>query len=349
MQPPCQGHPQASYSTDIAPTGRGQSEASAEALLIQSDSDFLTQGWPGNGSSDDPYLIGSLSFAGEDPAITIRNTRAHFIIRNCRISGSGTESGLEFDNVSHGSIEACRFENLSCALFAERSNYTVVTGCSVLASWDSLIFGWCHSGSIESNLIEGTGGGFGVGIAIADHMDIINNTVSNESAGVYLSDVSSSSIVNNSIYNNDVGIEIRGASEQNRLYRNTIGPNTDNNALDNGLNNTWDDGVSQGNVWSDYTGVLEYPIPGTAGSVDRYPRAISSTTSTVDQFPWGMALELVLTVAAAGLLCVFIAVTTLQRRKASLKGLKGQGQEATGIPAKGEPKRLVPKCGSYNT
>ncbi len=345
----CQGHLQAQCSTEIAMAGRGQPAASAEAILIQSDSDFLTQGWPGNGSSDEPYLIESIGIFGYDPAITIRNTRAHFVIRECVISGSGTESGLEFDNVSHGCVEACRFENLSCALDADRSNYTIVRGCSVLASWDGLVFSRCSGGLIDSNSVNGTGGGFGVGVFTVENMRMVNNTLETNSVGFYLYEMLNSSILGNTVYDNDIGIDIVGVSQQNRLYGNTIGPNTDNNAVDNGVNNMWDDGVSQGNVWSDYTGVLEYAIPGTAGSVDRYPRAISSTTSTVDQFPWDMGLRLVLTVAAAGLLSVFIALTPLQRRKASPKGLESQGQEASGTSAKGEPKRSVPKCGSHDT
>jgi hypothetical protein len=43
------------------------------------------------------------------------------------------------------------------------------------------------------------------------------------------------------------------------------------NAQDDGMENTWDDGVSIGNFWGDYSGTGLYWIAGQAQSVDRFP------------------------------------------------------------------------------
>ena len=83
---------------------------------------------------------------------------------------------------------------------------------------------------------------------------------------------------------NDIGISCNGAARNNRVYYNTIIDNV-LNAEDDGLNNTWDDGISEGNYWSDWDGDGEYEISGYANAVDRYPRGpitptITTTTTT---------------------------------------------------------------------
>jgi hypothetical protein len=60
------------------------------------------------------------------------------------------------------------------------------------------------------------------------------------------------------------------------IYYNQLGWNTANNAQDDGSGHMWDDGVSQGNAWSDYDEVGDYSIPGSAGSVDSYPSLLES-------------------------------------------------------------------------
>ncbi len=57
------------------------------------------------------------------------------------------------------------------------------------------------------------------------------------------------------------------------IYTGTYG------ARDEGSSNQWDYG-NTGNWWSDYQPPGEYSIPGSAGSVDRYPRGPSTSTPT---------------------------------------------------------------------
>jgi len=55
------------------------------------------------------------------------------------------------------------------------------------------------------------------------------------------------------------------------IYHNMFENNL--NAEDDAAGGYWDDGVSEGNCWSDFTGNIggPYPIIGTAGTIDRYP------------------------------------------------------------------------------
>lgn len=55
--------------------------------------------------------------------------------------------------------------------------------------------------------------------------------------------------------------------------------------MDNGANNTWDDGVSRGNNYTDYDQEATVLIPGTAGAVDRYPSELVDDQAPVIDRP----------------------------------------------------------------
>jgi hypothetical protein len=80
------------------------------------------------------------------------------------------------------------------------------------------------------------------------------------------------------------------SGSNNTLFGNKIGWNGgpmsgDYNAMDYGSNNTWDDGVSAGNAWHDYSGTGMYSIYGSAGSVDRYPSLLTDARSPAIDSP----------------------------------------------------------------
>ena len=124
------------------------------------------------------------------------------------------------------------------------------------------------------------------------HCDVFNNTVMSSHIGIDLWFSEYCKIVSNKVFNcSQVGIRLTANSMYNRVYHNLIGCNA-LNGEDHGLSNTWDDGSSQGNSWSDYSGAGWYEIEGTAGSYDRYPSKlnmslynISHSTSTINSLP----------------------------------------------------------------
>lgn len=75
-------------------------------------------------------------------------------------------------------------------------------------------------------------------------------------------------VVNNTISNCSWGIAVSGSG--NSIFSNTLKENG-HNAVDNAPGNLWDDGISVGNNWDDYTGFGFYQIGGSAGAVDRFP------------------------------------------------------------------------------
>ncbi len=90
-----------------------------DRILIASNEDFETQalneGWTGNGTEINPYVIEDLNMTIYGWAVSIRNTSVHFRIQNCLIkrtnytqdSHLNTRACLNFINVSHGAVENC--------------------------------------------------------------------------------------------------------------------------------------------------------------------------------------------------------------------------------------------------
>ena len=121
------------------------------------------------------------------------------------------------------------------------------------------------------------------GFAIyVENCTLINNTaIGNSNAGIILIHADNCTIIGNIIRGNDLGLELHSSSNAilyfNMMYSNDI------NAEDaDGVNNQWDDNVSSGNSWDDYSGSGVYNVPGTAGSVDRYPFLLDFVLPTID-------------------------------------------------------------------
>ncbi len=437
-----------------------------ESITIDSDSDFIAQGWPGNGSISNPYLIEGLAIMSDDDCVKISNTSSYFVIRNCSFSWMldhhGT--GVYLRNVTHGTIELSTMSGLGVGIYDRHSTENVFRNNTIEDAWNGIaiescnnnvvsnntvtgnrraddihisisrnclvlgnfvrgisltwsinctvghnsglieglnIFGenlthWLHqihdnyfNGTIlgyfrdtSDSIIDGTlysqlilvnvtramisGGVFqnlsmgvqiidsadcivsdfvsknnfrvGVNIensynctivngSIAEHLigvsvsssertgikgtqmnnnsfsgievlssnscHFIENTISNGRSGVsiYMSNNCTLSendifgndvgvelwssnytlITNNIVHENEIGILLSSTTSHNLIYWNSFISNTDKNAVDDGIFNVWDDGISRGNIWSDYQGPGPYIIPGEAQSIDRFP------------------------------------------------------------------------------
>jgi parallel beta-helix repeat protein len=78
-------------------------------ISISGNSQFgtraATEGWSGDGSSIDPYIISNYRIhATGDHCISISNTDVHFVIRNCNLSGADV-AGVLLSAVLNGRIE----------------------------------------------------------------------------------------------------------------------------------------------------------------------------------------------------------------------------------------------------
>ncbi len=437
-----------------------------ESITIASDSDFISQGWPGNGSISNPYLIEGLAIMSDDDCVKISNTSSYFVIRNCSFSWLLTHhgTGVYLRNVTHGTIELSTMSGLGSGIVDLQSTENVFRNNTIEDTWHEIVIDSCNNNVVSNNtvtgnrgrdeiyihnsrkclvlgnfvsgivlsystnctvghnfgLIEGlniyssnlthwlhqiydnyfngkmlgyfrdtcdsiidgalysqlifvnvtrtmvSGGIFqnlsmgvqiinsadctlsdivsknnsmvgvniensynctivngsidehqigmsvssserigiegtqmnnnsyrGIEIVASTSCHFIENTISHNRIGVsiYMSnncslsendifgnevgvELSSSNytlFTNNIVHENEIGILLSSTTSHNLIYWNSFISNTDKNAVDDGIFNVWDDGISRGNIWSDYQGPGPYTIPGEAQSIDRFP------------------------------------------------------------------------------
>jgi len=287
-----------------------------ESFDIFSDTDFVDQGWPGNGSESDPFIIENLRIRAYLGAIVVWNTTSHFEIRRCHFtkleSSPGGGPAVNFRNVTNGRVT----DN-----FINGTHYGVgitnSTDCEITDnSLDDINFGGIfvdqgHEILIAKNTIHNTN----LGIEMEESTDftIRDNRIYDCGRGLYLTDVQTGIIAgnriwrntygvyltighgivtNNSIYaNTEYGIRIDSGIASNMVYGNRIGWNVGNNAEDNSNSTGWDNGLGVGNSWSDYNGTGQYPVPGSSGSRDRWPLVLIDNVNPIIDSPSDMDFE----------------------------------------------------------
>ncbi|MHA2135868.1 MAG: NosD domain-containing protein [Candidatus Thorarchaeota archaeon] len=97
-----------------------------EPIEIDGNDDFITQGWPGNGTEANPFRISGLSIYSEYASINISNVDASFAISNCWLyyddrPNDVSPFGVVLYNATNGIIESCRFTNLTYGIFINSS------------------------------------------------------------------------------------------------------------------------------------------------------------------------------------------------------------------------------------
>jgi parallel beta-helix repeat protein len=258
-----------------------------EPIVILSDSDFVQSGWPGFGTPDVPFVIENLRIESDETGIEIRNTRVHFVVRNCHVwlrldsspIPSSGRSAISLENVTNARIIDCALESSSRGVLIEDSNSFVLIG--------NVVSGYPTSSVVSYDPVSGVDLQDSANFTITDNSIIYwsnglemlrcndtaihNNTLAENKRGLRLRVSYQNLIINNTISQNElVGIRV-SSSGNNSIYGNMIGQNGEGNAYDNDGLNFWDDGISFGNAWSDYQGTGEYVIPGGSSNVDRFP------------------------------------------------------------------------------
>ena len=131
---------------------------------ITSNGDFETQGWPGNGSATNPYLIQNLNITTttDTACIWVMNTTSHFIIWDCLFTSPILEYGyplvicpITLTNVSNGMIESNYFVESQAAV----SGYSL-SNCSISDNILSVSFAGIHVTYSNSTVISNNTQGY---------------------------------------------------------------------------------------------------------------------------------------------------------------------------------------------
>ena len=264
------------------------------------------------------------------------------------------DDGIWFSDVRDLSDVIITFENNTLdgreiGYFLNRNNQqininqyseVIVVNCTnlVLHSGDiyGAYFGYSYKCVLERSYVHGSPY-IGVAIEESQKCNVTSNVIyENHLIGIHLEYSHNCTISLNSVFHNNPeeksdcgGISIDHYSTYNIVFANAIGWNF-GNAVDRGRggdirnNNTWDDGVSIGNWWDDYSGHGQYLIPGNEGSVDRYPSKLNDIVQTIFTEPLtpgdgngGDSPDFVLlvTVVGAGLVVIIVVILLVTRKR----------------------------------
>ncbi|MFW9847665.1 MAG: NosD domain-containing protein [Candidatus Thorarchaeota archaeon] len=249
-----------------------------DPIIISSDLDFIEQGWRGNGTIEEPYIIEGLNISSETPCITIENTVSHFVIRDSIFHMSYYyPSAIHLLNLTHGAIHNCSFTGEAYAIYGKMlSNLTIsdndMRECRSGVVLEESEFCWLTNNTLiwEQYNPYHSEDSDGISLNNINQTYIFNNTLLHSHTGIDLYKSFNNSILSNTVVAYWCGISVRQGA-YNCLYQNRVGWATEVNARDFGYSNSWDDNISVGNSWSDYVGEGIYEIGGTAGSIDKYP------------------------------------------------------------------------------
>ncbi|MFW6038479.1 MAG: right-handed parallel beta-helix repeat-containing protein, partial [Candidatus Saliniplasma sp.] len=243
-------NPHPSNSTDTSATISADYEEHPR-IVINSDTELAdyveSEGWSGDGTEDDPYIIGGLAVdgRGHDSGIFMGNVTDHFFLEDCYIFNAtrSTGGGLVLDNTNNGNIVNNTFSENSFGILIRDSSQNLIENNDIFDNFEggSLVGGSTNI-DIENNSIWDNGkgiyvfGGYdnnlstnrvennGIGIALDDDTrenNIFSNEVLDNSEGLILYESDSNLIDTNEFLNGQHGIKI-SSSSQNQVFNNTI-------------------------------------------------------------------------------------------------------------------------------
>ncbi|MHA2253811.1 MAG: NosD domain-containing protein, partial [Candidatus Kariarchaeaceae archaeon] len=180
-------------------------------ILITHDADFAYQGWPGEGTSEYPYIIESLNITGSGILIQILNTRADFSIIDNYFKGDNNHHGIELINVTRGTISNNIIYNCGTGLKLNTVNDTLISNNTIR---DNSVYGI----NVAENSMNNT---------------ICNNTLfRNENVGIPIGFGGGNFILYNNLSRNGRGITL-AQTENNKILYNRI--TSDNHLTFGGL------------------------------------------------------------------------------------------------------------------
>ena len=274
-----------------------------ESILIFGDADLLNQSveneWPGDGSPGNPFRIEGFRIVSDTyQCIRINSIKEYyFIIRNCFLVANNESWGvcIRIYNCSNGVVENCIMETgyqgadflqsndcrianccirgVGCGINLTLTVRLIVDDNVVVDCWWAIMLCGANDTQVENNYLSTND--VGVNSQFSGRTILENNTIVNNLTGLNTENncrdwnITYCNILNNT----DIGIQLTASTANFILFNNQIGWNGIN-AQDDGSFNRWDDGVTEGNSWSDYSGIGVYTIPGSSGSVGHFPTRI---------------------------------------------------------------------------
>ena len=267
----------------------------------------------GSGTESDPYIIEGWNILSGtfyyDDGITMKNTSAHFIVRDCYVENpmwyiiEYIPSGIILDNCTNGILDSNTIVKYFQygAYIRESDNITISN--SIFRCWKGVIGNQCDARlersdniTISNNICSTSSWkadavAYGISLSGSSNCTIEDNNCSLFAGyGIWVGG-SNNVVTQNVLYENTL-YGVGTSSRNSRIWNNSFyhnngaGDTFDSlhiQACDNGADNWWNSSDGYGNNWSDWRGpdlypmdgIVDYPYPidGSSGSLDYYPIA----------------------------------------------------------------------------
>jgi len=187
-------------------------------ISIMENQEFITEGWPGNGTINDPYEIENLEIlCDEETGIFIANTTVFFEISNCKFVANDGNMAFWFINITNGNVKNCLSE--SCYWIIWNSSLCSIESTIASVYEDIILWGCINCSVLDNSLISDTWGG--VIFDTCTNCTFARNAVVGSGAeGIWLIRGVNCSIQENEFAENVVGIGLLGSNDTLISYNN---------------------------------------------------------------------------------------------------------------------------------
>jgi parallel beta-helix repeat protein len=284
-----------------------------DPVFIDSNIDFETYGFPGNGTKVNPYVIEEYSFAEEETfGIYVENTDVFFVIRNCYTDSNtygiyindvatGTasiinntceyslDSGIVIQDSNKISVinNTCKYSIFAGILILETTDLKLINNTCLFNFWGAGIEASSDTYVFNNELNYNTGYGLVSNVCYGN--TLLNNSCTHNPIGAYLSETDICQFIYNRFQRNtEHGLYLNYQSDGNLIHHNDFIKNNlggYSQAYDDGQNNIfYDSNTNEGNFWSNYIGSGGYLIDGESNSIDLYPLTEEGTIPDILEF-----------------------------------------------------------------
>lgn len=179
-------------------------------ISIDGNAQLAAAASSGNGSSGNPYIIKNkiINTSGSN-GITIFNTNAYFILRNCTVTNTGKAyTGILLYNVTHARLENITANNNGLGIELKLSNYNILNGTIANNNFYCGISLWrCNSSTLIATTTNHCP--YGLDVDHSNSTNLIGITANdNWQIGLYVIKSHNNTITGATTNNNSYGIDL---------------------------------------------------------------------------------------------------------------------------------------------
>lgn len=172
-------------------------------ILIVGDANFTAANGvtAGSGTAADPYVIDGWEInATTSNGIDVRNTTAHFVLRDLFVHGAGIApfAGVSLNNVSHATAVNVTTTDLTIGVLALDTSGLNASACNLTNSlWGFMVSSSSNISLADNVLTSNTGAG--IIILSSTNITLRGNNVSGPGRGITFESVSNVTVANNTV------------------------------------------------------------------------------------------------------------------------------------------------------